>query len=111
MIRRPHPVAVDVVRGHKMIAMPVDPQHAVVLYPSERLPLPGLYSVGIEAGQLVNGAATLASRRWLVVPPGRTEAARHAVYQASPGLRKADLHRAERGLPLHTDPRRSTNAP
>ena len=103
--------AVDVVRGHKMIAMPVDPQHAVVLYPSERLPLPGLYSVGIEAGQLLNGAATLASRRWLVVPPGRTEAARHAVYQASPALRKADLHRAERGLPLHTDPRRSTNAP
>jgi uncharacterized protein DUF4238 len=101
--------AVDVARGHKVIAMPVDPQHAIVLYPVERLPRPGLYSVGVETAQLLNGAATVASRRWLVVPPGRTEAARDAVYRASPGLRKADLYRAERGLPLHTDPRRSTD--
>ena len=100
--------AVDVVRGHRMIAMPIDPQHAVVLYPLAQLVPPGLYSVGLEAGQMLNGAATVASRRWLVVPPGRTEAARQAIYRASPGLRKADLHRAERGLPLHTDPQRST---
>jgi len=100
--------AVDVARAHKMIAMPVDPQHAIVLYPVERLPLPGLYAVGVETGQLLNHAATVASRRWLVVPPGRTEAARHALYRASPALRTADAYRAERGLPLHTDPRRST---
>jgi hypothetical protein len=102
--------AVDVVRGHKMIAMPVDPQHAVVLYPWKRLQPPGLYSVDATIGQLLNGVATVASRRWLVVPPGRREAAREAVYRANPGLRKADVHRAERGLPLHTDPRRSTDA-
>jgi hypothetical protein len=103
--------AVNVVRGHKMIAMPIDPQHAVVLYPVKLLSLPGLYPVGAQTGQLLNNAATVASRRWLVVPAGSAEAARHAIYRTSPGLRKADLHRAERGLPLHTDPRRSTVPP
>ena len=100
-------VAVDVARGHKLISMPLDPEHAVVMHPIESLPLPGLYPVGQDLGQLLNSAALKASRRWLAVPPGRTETAREAVYLNSPQLRKADLYRAERGLALHTDPRRS----
>jgi hypothetical protein len=75
-----------------MIAMPIDPQHAIVLHPLEQFPLPGLYPVGSEIGKLLNGAAAVASRRWLVVPSGRAEVARHAIYRISPGLRKADLH-------------------
>jgi hypothetical protein len=97
--------AVEVACGHKMIVMPIDPQHAIVLHPFKTLALPGRYDVDAPTAQWLNGLAAIASRRWLVVPPGRGEDARHMIYRDNPVLRKADLRRAERGLPLHTDPR------
>lgn len=98
--------AVDVARGHKLVVMPLDPEHAVVLQPAKSLVLPGLYAVGLEFGQLLNSVEMKAGRRWLVVPPGRVEWAREAVYRDSPGLREADRYRAEHGMQRHTDPGR-----
>ena len=101
--------AADVARGHKLVAMPFDPEHAVVLQPAKSLVLPGLYALGLEFGQLLNSVEMKAGRRWLVVPPGRIEWAREAVYRDCPGLRKADRYRAEHGMPLHTDAAQPSN--
>lgn len=102
--------AVDVARGHKLVAMPLDPEHAIVLHPLKSLVLPGLYEVGLEFGQLLNSVQLKAGRRWLVVPPGRIEWAREAVYRDSPGLRKVDRYRVEHGMQRHTDPDRPDQA-
>ncbi len=98
--------AVDVARGHKLIAMPLDAQHAVVLHPLASLTLPGLYEVSRELAQLLNSAAINASRRWVVVPSGQSAMgiSRHIIYLNNPGIKEADKRRAEHGLPSITDP-------
>lgn len=96
--------AVDVARGHRLIALPLDPHHAIVLHPVERPRLPGMYREDVQLGQMLNAAAVKASRRWLVVPPGRREAAREVIYMDSPQLRRLDQRRAAKNVPLFTDP-------
>jgi hypothetical protein len=98
--------AVDVVRGHKLIVMPLDARHAVVLHPLASLAIPGLYEVPREFGLLLNTAALKASRRWVVVPPGESAVAvsRHIIYVTNPRIKEVDERRAEHGLSSITNP-------
>jgi hypothetical protein len=77
---------VEIMRGHDMILLPIDPARMLVLSKFEHLMFPASYDTDVSRAKTFNTLMERASRRWLAMPPGYDGAAQRFLETRHPWI-------------------------